>query len=288
MVHQLNVQIAIRLREMGDLLEHQGEGGFRAQAYRSAASVLEQLREPVDEILSRAGRQGLIALPAIGPGIAAAVAEMCATGRWSALDRLTGKLDPEALLRTVPGIGPQLARRLHVELHVETLEDLERAAHDGRLDRLTGFGPKRLEAIRGSMSERLRFLKKRPAPGRSPGVRVLLTVDAAYRNKARRNELKLIAPRRFNPKGLAWLPVMHMHYKGWHFTALYSNTARAHQLNKSRDWVLIFATSNLESDWQCTVVTETRGALKGKRVVRGREAECARVYARAPLAQSAA
>ncbi len=61
----------------------------------------------------------------------------------------------------------------------------------------------------------------------------------AYRNKARRNELELIAPRRFNPKGLAWLPVMHMHYKGWHFTALCSNTARAHQLNKSRDWVLI-------------------------------------------------
>ncbi len=157
MVHQLNVQIAIRLHEMGDLLEHQGEGGFRAQAYRSAASVLEQLREPVDEILSRAGRQGLIALPAIGPGIAAAVAEMCATGRWSALDRLTGKLDPEALRENSSGIGPQLARRLHVELHVETLEDLERAAHDGRLDRLTGFGPKRLEAIHGSMSERLRF-----------------------------------------------------------------------------------------------------------------------------------
>jgi hypothetical protein len=63
---------------------------------------------------------------------------------------------------------------------------------------------------------------------------------------------------------------------------------RAHQLNKSTDRVLIFVTSNLESDWQCAVVTETRGVLRGKRVVRGREAECARVYAREPVAQRAA
>jgi putative hydrolase len=108
---------------------------------------------------------------------------------------------------------------------------------------------------------------------------MILDVDALYRSKADRNELKLIAPRRFNPEGLAWLPVMHEHRPPWHFTALYSNTARAHDLNKSRDWVVISVTHDRLPDWQCTVVTETHGSLKGRRVVRGMEAECESYYA---------
>jgi putative hydrolase len=59
---------------------------------------------------------------------------------------------------------------------------------------------------------------------------------------------------------------------------MFSNTARAHQLNKSRDWVVLFVMHNSAPDWQCTIVTETRGPLKGKRVVRGREAECSAHY----------
>lgn len=280
MAHTLNVRIAARLREMSNLLEHQGETGFRTQAYRRAADVVERLGEPVDEMLSSEGRAGLVALPAVGQGIASAIAEMVTTGRWSALDRLCGQLDPEELLMTVPGIGPQLAHRLHTDLHIETLEALEQAAHEGRLDQLPGFGAKRLQAVRATLRDRLQLIHGRVTRGNTPSIRLLLQIDETYRAKAERNELKLIAPRRFNPKGLAWLPVLHAYLRGWHFTALYSNTARAHQLNKSRDWVVIFAAHDHEPDWQCTIVTETRGALKGRRVVRGREEECERHYRR--------
>ncbi len=278
MTHRLNIRIAARLREMSDLLERQGERGFRAQAYRRAAEVIERLGEPIDEVLSREGRAGLVALPAVGQGVASAIVEMITSGRWSALDRLTGELDPEELLATIPGIGPLLAHRLHNDLHTETLEGLEQAAHDGSLERLTGFGAKRLQAVRAILRDRLQVLRGHVSQGKTPGVKLLLAVDADYRAKAGRNELKLIAPRRFNPGRLAWLPVLHAHQRGWHFTALYSNTARAHQLNKSRDWVVIHVTHELEPDWQCTVVTETRGPLKGRRVIRGREEECERHY----------
>ena len=280
MAHRLNIRIAGRLRQMSELLEHQGETGFRAQAYRRAADVVDQLGRPVDEILASEGREGLIALPTIGRSIASAIAEMIATGRWSALERLTGELDPETLLMTVPGIGPQLAQRLHTDLHIDSLEELEQAAHDGRLDRLAGFGERRLGAIRAALRDRFQLLRGRVRRGKNPSIRLLLQVDAAYHDRASRNELKLIAPRRFNPKGIAWLPVMHTHYRGWYFTAMYSNTARAHQLNKFQDWVVIFVSSDLEPDWQCTIVTETHGALKGKRVVRGQEDACERYYDR--------
>jgi putative hydrolase len=66
--------------------------------------------------------------------------------------------------------------------------------------------------------------------------------------------------------------------EGRHFTALYSNTALAHRRGKTRDWVVIFyERPGLEA--QCTVVTETRGgSLRGRRVIRGREAECREFY----------
>jgi putative hydrolase len=58
---------------------------------------------------------------------------------------------------------------------------------------------------------------------------------------------------------------------------LFSNTAQAHKLNKTRDWVVLFYEKDGVED-QATVVTETRGELKGKRVVRGREQECKKYY----------
>lgn len=279
MRHQLNAQIAERLRFMADLRAQQGDDGFRVESYRRAADTLEALEEPVDALLASKGRAGLVALEGIGVGIAGAIAEMLHTGRWAQLERLLGVLEPEALFRSLPGIGPKLASRLHDELEIETLEQLEMAAHDGRLERLDGVGPRRAAAIRAMLNERLgqRRIRTRAEP--APSVATLLAVDAAYRRRAAAGELKTIAPRRFNPSGEAWLPIMHADRGRWRFTALFSNTARAHQLGKSRDWVVVYFHTDSSPESQATVVTETRGALKRKRVVRGREQDCAVYYA---------
>ena len=60
-----------------------------------------------------------------------------------------------------------------------------------------------------------------------PSAELLLSIDEEYREKAARNELVTIAPRRFNPTGAAWLPVLHTERDSRHYTALFSNTARA-------------------------------------------------------------
>ena len=104
----------------------------------------------------------------------------------------------------------------------------------------------------------------------------LLEVDRDYRKLARAGKLPKIAPRRFNPEKRAWLPVMHTERDGWHFTVLFSNTARAHQLGRTEDWVVIYFYDGEHEEAQQTVVTETHGPLKGQRVVRGREQECLR------------
>jgi hypothetical protein len=105
----------------------------------------------------------------------------------------------------------------------------------------------------------------------------LLDVDREYRERGSRGELRRIAPRRFNPSGKPWLPILHAERDDWTFTALYSNTARAHELGMTRDWVILVYERDGHEE-QCTVVTETRGVLAGHRVVRGREGECRAHY----------
>lgn len=108
----------------------------------------------------------------------------------------------------------------------------------------------------------------------APDVSLLLDVDREYREKAGAGLLPKIAPRRFNPEHEAWLPVLHTRFGPWRFTALYSNTERAHDLHRTHDWVVVFFEDEAGERGQATVVSEYRGDLKGERVVRGREPEC--------------
>lgn len=280
-----NGEVAQALREMAVLLEAQGDNPFRVAAYRRAADTVAQLSRSVRELHDAAGLAGLDELPGVGPRIAAAIAELLTSGRWAQLDRLRGAADPEALLRTIPGVGPCLAHRLHDELGVDTLEALEVLAHAGRLETLPGIGPRRATGIRAALTEildrrrRLRGGTRAALPGAEPPVETLLAVDQEYRTLAQAGRLPLIAPRRFNPDRKAWLPVLHAHRPGWHFTALYSNTARAHELDRVHDWVVLYAEDEQHHERPFTVVTAERGALHGRRVVRGREDECGRWYA---------
>lgn len=276
---EINRHIAAKLRDMASVLEQQDEDGFRIKAYRAAADAIDTLAEGVDTILAREGRAGLIALPSIGAGVTAAITEMLTTGRWAQLDRVTGALEPEQLFQTIPGTGRELSARIHEYLHVDTLEQLEVAAHDGRLESVPGFGPRRAAAMRAFLADRLGRRRLRPRPqGIGPPIELLLAVDASYRAKAAAGALRKIAPKRFNASGEAWLPILHETHGNWSFTALFSNTQKAHQLNKTSDWVVIYSHDGASPEGQFTVVTETHGALKGRRVVRGREAECAKFY----------
>lgn len=272
-------QIAFALRQAAEILHAQGANPFRVGAYRKAADTIEGLGGELAARYESKGVAGLDELPGIGPGIAGAIREMLETGRWTQLERLRGSLDPETLFRTIPGVGPELATRIHDTLHVDTLEELEAAAHDGRLESVEGLGKRKVAAIRASLTEMLdkRRITRRAAAGpavTAPSVAVLLEVDAEYREKAEADVLPKIAPKRFNPSGEAWLPILHATRGDWHFTALFSNTARAHELGKTRDWVVIYFYDSDHVERQCTVVAEARGALAGKRVVRGREEEC--------------
>lgn len=272
-------QIADRLNEAAGLLEAQEANRFRVRAYRMAAETLLGLPEEPSEILAREGLSGLIRLPNIGERLARAIDEMSSTGRWPQLERMRGEADPEEVFQSVPGIGPKTARAIHETLNVDTLEALETAAHDGRLEQVSGIGPRKAAAIRASLSTMLaRRARRSPEDHAEPQVAELLEIDQTYRRRAEAGTLQTIAPRRFNPGGEAWLPILHVDRDDWSYTALFSNTALAHELGRTHDWVVIYFARLGGREHSRTVVTETRGPLEGKRVVRGREAECRRHY----------
>lgn len=277
MAHTINLQVAGRLEEAARLLREQGADPFRVRAYRRAATSVRGSRMPVDDIFRVQGLDGLKTLRGVGDGIARAIRDLIVHGRLPMLDRLRGESDPVTLLASVPGIGFRLADRLHEELGLCTLADLEAAAHDGRLETIAGFGDKRLAGIRDSLAHRLGRLHRAPATAPPPAVAELLDVDREYREQAAAGRLPLIAPRRFNPQRAVWLPVLHTRRARRAYTALYSNTARAHEAGKTRDWVVLYADEG-SGERLHTVITADRGPLAGCRVVAGREAECEAHY----------
>ena len=281
-MHAFNHDVASKLREIAALLNTQHANPFRCNAYLHAADTLDNMPQNIAELMQAEGIQGLIALPGIGEGIARSIYEYIATGRMSRLENLKGASDPVALFRSIPTVGRALAERIHDSLHVESLEALENAVRGGQLARVEGLGTKRREAIETWLQQHLDQQRRRPEPIRQddvmPAVTLILKVDEEYRAKAKVGSLPAITPKRFNPRNKAWLPILHTTYDHWHFTALYSNTARAHNLNRVHDWVVIYFYDDHHREGQHTVVTETHGKLKGKRVVRGREPECLQIY----------
>jgi hypothetical protein len=282
-----NDEIAGVLDRIADLLEAQDANPFRVRAYRDGAHTVRTAGRSVAGLVREEGEEALEALPDVGEGIARVIGEYVRTGRSDMLDRLQGEVAPGQLFRQVPGIGDDLARRIAETLDVSTLEELEQAAYDGRLDEVEGFGPQRVRNVRVSLAGMLSSAARRrrraggaEEAGQQPDVGTLLAVDEAYRRQAAAGELRKIAPKRFNPSGEAWLPIMHTERAGWDFTALYSNTARAHELDKTDDWVVLYYEREGVAEDQATVVTETHGPLEGRRVVRGREDECRAYYAR--------
>jgi len=272
-----NRKAARQLAAIAALLEEQDADRFRVAAYRRAAATLARTEYSIRAIAEAEGQAGLERLPGVGPSIARGLRDLLATGRIPLLDHLSGRRDPMAMLQTLPYIGPRVAERLHTEYGIDSLEALETAMAQGRLDRDPWLGSKRGAAVREALAVRLGRRRVVPPPANEPEVRELLEIDRRYRIGAREGALPQIAPRRFNPGRVAWLPILHRRVGGRDYTAVFSNTEQAHRLGRTRDWVVIYWDGG-DRDRHATVVTQRVGPLRGRRVIRGREAECQSHY----------
>ena len=138
----MNERLAELLDEVADLLESQHANEFRTRAWRKAANTVRALASPVRELYTEEGFDGLDRLPNVGSNIGRAIEFYLRTGFIPMLNRLRGEVRPAAVFETIPDIGPELAKRIHDVLHIESLHELQQAARDGRLAKVPGMGPK--------------------------------------------------------------------------------------------------------------------------------------------------
>jgi DNA polymerase (family 10) len=156
-----NIAIARILREIADLLEIKDDNPFKIRAYRNGADIaanhpheLSQLDEP-----------GLREIPGIGKDLAARIREIAESGDAVYHRELIAEFPPTILdLLHLQGVGPKTVATLYRELGIRTLDDLERAALDGRIRALRGMGAKKEALILKALDERKRFAGRHLLP----------------------------------------------------------------------------------------------------------------------------
>ena len=155
-----NADITAIFTEIADLLEIQAANPFRIRSYRNAARILGDLPQEVRVLMERG--EDLTHLPGIGNDLAGKINEIVSTGQCSLLDRLHRELPPAITeLLKIPGLGPKRVKTLYHDLDVQTVEQLLRAAQDGRIRALPGFGEKTeqniLQAVQAHAMQNRRF-----------------------------------------------------------------------------------------------------------------------------------
>ena len=184
-----NQPIAEQLREFAGLLQAQGANPFRVSAYRKAADAVQRCEQPVREMFERDGRDGT------------ATPVRCGT-RYRGCHRrdadhrsLESAAAPAGQRRAGNAAAKRAGHRartcagvIHETLHVDTLEALEIAANDGRLESVPGVGPRRAQMIRAALAamlgRRSAVVLRRDATAEGPPVATLLAVDREYRERA--------------------------------------------------------------------------------------------------------
>ena len=145
-----NPAVARILREIADLLEIKDDNPFKIRAYRNAADIVANHPHAMAPLDAAALRE----IPGIGKDLAARIREIADTGGSAFHRELLAEFPPTVLdLLHLPGVGPKTVATLYRDLNVRTLEDLGRAAADGRIRSLRGMGPKKEALILKALEE---------------------------------------------------------------------------------------------------------------------------------------
>ena len=153
-----NLAIARVLAQIGDLLEIKGENPFKIRAFRNAAETVAHETRSVATL----GAAERLELPGIGKDIAAKIGELANTGEIRYHNELLEEFPPTVLdLLNLQGVGPKTVARLYGELGIRSLEEVERAARDGRIREMKGMGAKKEALILKALEEQRRFVGRR-------------------------------------------------------------------------------------------------------------------------------
>ena len=141
-----NEEIAKLFENMASLLEMKGDAVFKIRAYQRAARTIDHLSFDLEQAV--ADQMDLKKVPGIGKAINDKIYELVQTGKVSAYEKLRAEMPKGALeILSIPGVGPKTAKLITRELGVSTVEELEQAIREGKVEGLPGLGEKTAENI---------------------------------------------------------------------------------------------------------------------------------------------
>ena len=180
-----NGEIAEAFEELASLYELDGAVVYRVVAYRNAAKAIREAGVSVEE-LAKQGRADELA--GVGKTIAEKIDALLDGGSIPSADKLKQRI-PSGLVEItrIPGLGPKRAKLLHDQIGVSSIEDLRKAAEDGSLKDVKGFGKKAEENVLAALaagadgSPRERMLLSKALPVAEELVAALREHPAAIR-----------------------------------------------------------------------------------------------------------
>ena len=154
----INLDMARIFDEIADIFELKGENPFKIRAYRRAARTIETLTQDLKVIAERGGINELKKIPGVGEGIAKKILEIAETGDCKKHIELKQEVPSGVLeLLAIPRIGPKTAAKVHDELGISSIADLEEAAKLHKLEKLPGLGTKVEENILKGIAQYRRY-----------------------------------------------------------------------------------------------------------------------------------
>ena len=141
-----NVEIATLFDNMASLLEMKGDSIFKIRAYQRAARTIENLSFSLEQAVKDG--MDLKSIAGIGDAISKKIEDLVITGKVEAYEKLKAELPDGVLtLMGVPGVGPKTALQIAQESGANSLEEMENAILNGRLDSWPGLGDKTTQNI---------------------------------------------------------------------------------------------------------------------------------------------
>lgn len=151
-------KVAEILVDIGTLLELKGENPFKTRAYTNAARAVENLAEPLAQMVAE---DRLSEVKGVGEGIAKKIKELVETGKLAYYEELKASIAPGLVaLLDIPGLGPKKIQALNKKLGVDSVEALEQACKDGKVAKLDGFGEKTQTNLLEGIEQRRLYASK--------------------------------------------------------------------------------------------------------------------------------
>ncbi|HLH29221.1 MAG TPA: helix-hairpin-helix domain-containing protein, partial [Acidimicrobiales bacterium] len=167
------------------------------------------------DIRAVATRGQLDEIPGVGAAISEKIQEYLRDGKIAYYERIRAEVPPGVVeLMRLSGFGPKTARRFWTDLGVEGPAELLAALDAGRLQGMSGFGPKKIENLRAALTSTTSPGRRIPLPEayelaerllaelRAAPVDQLVVAGSLRRRRESVGDLDILATSRDPPKVL--------------------------------------------------------------------------------------